>query len=89
MKKKYYAQGKIYTFDIDLSIETYCDAVMEGICRENGKTAWLDANGIQFIGEHRFEAKELAETTMPFGCKMWGGQIRDALPHGTRYYLRR
>lgn len=24
---------------------------------------------------------------LPYGCGMWGGQIRDMLPHGERYYM--
>lgn len=86
---QYYARGKTYTFNVINAENTRCGIVCYGKCRENGKMAWLDANGIQFDGEKRFEARKLAETRIPVGCQMWGGEIRDALPHGARYYMNR
>lgn len=31
--------------------------------------------------------KQPKEDKLPFGTRIWGGEIRDILPHGTRYYL--
>lgn len=88
MMKKYYANGKTYTFDVMEANETRLGTVWYGKCRENGRYAWLDGKGIQFVGENRFEATKLEETQLPVGCKIWGGEIRDALPHGARYYMK-
>ena len=88
MKKHYFANGKTYTFDIIYTEETKCGTVQLGVCRENGKTAWLDSRGIQFEGGRRFEATEMcAEPRVPYGYQMWGGELRDVLPHGARYYI--
>ena len=88
MMKKYYASGKTYTFDVMEAHETRIGTVCYGKCRENGRMAWFDGKGIQFVGEERFEAHKLEETHFPVGCQMWGGEIRDALPHGARYYMK-
>ena len=85
---QYYANGKTYTFDIISAENTRYGTILWSKCRENGKMAWLDANGIRFEGEGRFEARKLAESCLPAGYRIWGGQIRDALPHGARYYMR-
>lgn len=86
---KYYANGKTYTFDVSEAYETRCGIVCYGKCRENGKFAWIDGKGIQFVGEERFEAHKLEESHMSIGCQMWGGQIRNALPHGARHYMQK
>lgn len=85
---QYYANGKTYTFDVINAENTRCGTMWWSKCRENGKMAWLDANGIQFEGEKRFEARKLAETRISPGCQIWGGEIRDALPHGARHYMK-
>ena len=85
---QYYAKGKTYTFDVINAEETRCGTMWWSKCRENGKMAWLDANGIQFDGEKRFEAQKLTETRIPVGCQIWGKETRDALPHGARYYMK-
>lgn len=91
MTKKYYTNTseKIYTFDVLETHETRIGTVWWGKCQENNRYAWLDENGIQFVGEDRFEAIKLEEAHIPVGCQVWGGEIRDALPHGARYYMRK
>lgn len=88
MMKKYYANGTTYTFDVAEAYETRLGIVCYGKCRENGRMAWLDGKGIQFVGESRCEAIKLEETRPSVGCQVWGGEIRDALPHGARYYIK-
>ena len=87
MITKYYANGTTYTFEITETYDTRCGVIAYGKCRENGKSAWIDNKGIQFVGEERFEAHKLEETHFPAGCQMWGGEIRDALPNGSRFYF--
>ena len=53
--KQYYANGKTYTFDITEETEVKVP-MWYAKCRENGKMAWLDREGIQFEGEKRFQA---------------------------------
>lgn len=80
-----------YTFDITYEELTRCGRMWFGVCRANNKEAWLDEHGVQFIGEHRQEATkvEVTANTLPNGYALWGGQPRDALPHGARYYTNR
>ena len=33
--------------------------------------------------------REEKKQEYPYGYTMWGGQLRDTLPHGARYYLGR
>ena len=89
MVKRYYANGKDYTFDTTYEKNTMNGIIWLAVCRENGKEAWLDSHGIQFIGERRFEAEELfLDNYVPYGYTVWGGELRDALPHGARYYMK-
>ena len=44
------------------------------------------------VEEEIVEIKEEVEEfdlapTIPYGYQMWGGQLRDALPHGRRWYM--
>lgn len=55
MKKTYYVNGRILTFDVIEEGEVKVP-VWYAKCRENGKMAWLDNHGIQFEGEQRFAA---------------------------------
>ena len=85
MTKYYNISGKVYRFD---NVEMQAGCLM-GYCKAENKYAWLDPNGVQFENERRMSAYEVSsEAQFPYGCTMWGGQIRDALPHGARYYLR-
>lgn len=87
MVKRYKIDGKIYTFDVVESCDTLKGVMLIATCRENGKGAWLDPHGVQFMGERRIEADEVLNHVLPYGYSIWGGQIRDSLPHGRRYYM--
>ena len=55
--KMYHAvsEGKRYIFDTFYE-EFNHSRIWCGVCRENGKYAWLDEHGIQFEGEQRMPA---------------------------------
>lgn len=53
--KVYYTEDNIYTFDVTEETEVKVP-MWYAKCRENGKMAWLDREGIQFEGEQRFKA---------------------------------
>jgi hypothetical protein len=53
--KIYYVDGKKYTFDVVEVMEVKVP-MWYAKCRENGKKAWLDREGIQFEGGERFKA---------------------------------
>ncbi len=53
--KTYYTNDSTYTFDV-IEKDIAKVPVWYARCRENGKFAWLDREGIQFDGEHRFSA---------------------------------
>ena len=57
-------------------IRKECVRISEGICK---KCSACD------VCELYKQPKE--ESKLPFGFGIWGGQIRDLLPHSTRYYL--
>ena len=81
-EQKYYTEDKTYTFDIIGEMEKVTIPMWFGRCRENGKEAWLDLNGIQFADEnHRFEAstKPLAPTPKTFIFYAWDND-EDTLP---------
>ena len=89
---KYYKVGyTTFTFDIIDTVNTKRGVMWLGKCRENGRGAWLDANGIQFCGDKRVDAIPITNPSnsngIGYGYTMWGGQIRDALPHGRRWYM--
>ena len=79
--KRYTVNGKTYTFDVSYEEMTRCGMMWLGVCRENGKEAWLDADGVQFIGERRQSAFEVVynnfSSVVPYGCHYWGGEIRN------------
>lgn len=91
--KRYRSNGSVYTFETkgeDYEIETKYGHMWLATCLENGREAWLDSHGIQFIGESRFEAEEFfLDNCVPYGFTVWGGELRDSLPHGARYYMKR
>jgi hypothetical protein len=91
MVKKYVANDKTYTFDVEYTEVTWRGTVWLGKCRENGKDAWIDSHGIQFVGECRFAAKQvdMPDSNFPYGRIMWGGELRNARPRGARYYTNR
>ena len=51
--------------------------------------AW--AYGLRLAKVELIEARPTAHSsetpTIPYGYQMWGGQLRDALPHGRRWYM--
>lgn len=51
----YFIGSKSYTFDVIEETEVKVP-MWYAKCRENGKMAWLDKEGIQFEGEQRFQA---------------------------------
>ena len=79
--KQYIVNCNTYTFDVSYEEMTRCGMMWLGVCRENGKEAWLDTHGIQFVGERRQEAHAVAyhdcSFVVPHGCHYWGGEIRN------------
>ena len=76
--KRYAVNGATYTFDVIYEEMTRCGMVWLGVCRENGKDAWLDACGVQFDGERRQLASEVdCSFVMPHDCHYWGGEVRN------------
>lgn len=72
MIKRYRIGNTIYTFDVTYTEETRCGTMWLGKCRENGKEAWLDSRGVQFIGERRVDATEIAQNfAVPHYRYMW------------------
>ena len=53
--KTYYTNDGTYTFDVIEEDEVKVP-MWYAKCRENGKYAWIDREGIQFEGENRFKA---------------------------------
>ena len=94
MNVKYYQteNGDCFSFEIIDSYQTVNGIMYYSKCRENGRFAWLDNNsGIQFEGNKRFEAVEIVNhdsIRLPYGYTIWGGEVRDRLPNGARFYLR-
>ena len=88
MKKQYLLNGTIYNF---VNVYKEC-GMLYGMCitfPHCGKWAWLDSNGFQFEGRRRVAAEELADSPrIDNSYTMWGGELRDKLPHGARYYQR-
>jgi hypothetical protein len=78
--------GAVYNFT-----DVHCERGMfVGECTTQphyGKLAWLDDNGFQFFWEHRIEATEVNKQLTDGTYHMWGGELRDKLPHGARYYM--
>lgn len=92
MNVKYYqtADGNCFSFDILGEYQTVNGIMYYSKCRENGRFTWLDNGGIQFEGGRRFEAVEIANhdsIRLPYGYMLWGGEMRDSLPNGARFYL--
>lgn len=74
---------KFHFFD-GTSITMYTNAAS----REEA-IAW--AHKLNLMEVELIEAKPTARssesTTIPYGYQMWGGQLRDVLPHGRRWYM--
>lgn len=92
MDVKYYqmANGDCFSFEILSEHQTVKGIMYYAKCRENGHFTWLDNSGIQFEGSRRFEAAEVVNhdsVRLPYGYMIWGGEMRDKLPHGARFYL--
>lgn len=92
--------GQRFRFEIIETVPGYSDFFL-GKCIDGknsciGEEAWLDPNGFQFDGKRRVSAKKIVQGAtcsacsdhVPYGYAVWGGQLRDKLPHGARYYMR-
>lgn len=86
MDKRYSVNGKIYIFtDVHAECGELCGECITA--PYFGKVAWLYSDGFQFSGRRRVDAREITERTVTDNSyTMWGGQLRDKLPHGARYY---
>ena len=88
MRKSYCYNGKVYDFT-DVRMEC---GMLYGMCVTMpyyGEMAWLDPNGFQICGKRRVEASEVKpHVHTDNSYTMWGGELRDTLPHGARYYQR-
>lgn len=87
MKISYEYNGFIYRFS---EIE-HLNGRDYGICITYpyvGIGAWLNDEGFQFEGRSAVTAKKITEEpVIPYGYTLWGGQLRDSLPHGRRWYM--
>jgi hypothetical protein len=86
MIKKYRTKrGNIFTFNVNPD--------GTGMCKENKlRVSRFYDHGFQFCNGSFIEAEELPITEqkadpMLYGYTMWGGELRDALPNGRRYYM--
>ena len=83
----YEYNGTIYEFS---NIE-HLNGYDYGVCITPpyyGRGAWLDDKGFQLEGSSAVIAKKMPEEpVIPYGYTLWGGQLRDALPHGRRWYM--
>lgn len=88
MQKSYSVNGVRFDFT---NVHEEC-GMLVGECTTKphwGQLAWLDPHGVQFFGEHRVVAVEIVtKTPADNSYMMWGGELRDKLPHGARYYMR-
>lgn len=88
---KFKVNGKILHFEY---VSEGFDNTIYVKCKENGKYAFLyREEGILLwdgeLGTEAVEIKEVESARLPYGYRMWGGELRDDLPHGARYYLGR
>ena len=89
MNKSYSVNGVVYDFT---NVHMECGMLVgECITKPHwGKLAWLDPSGIQFfgVGNRRVQAVEVVHrpTICDNSYTVWGGELRDKLPHGARYY---
>lgn len=87
MRKSYSVDGKVYDFtDVRMECGSLCGICTTGPYR--GKWAWLDSHGFQIERQRRIQAVEVKPTVTDNSYTMWGGQLRDKLPNGARYYQR-
>jgi hypothetical protein len=87
MRKSYSVNGVVYNFTNVRMVS----GMLYGKCITapyHNEHAWLDSTGFQICGKRRVQAVECAPVTTPCdnSYTMWGGQLRDKLPHGARYY---
>lgn len=86
MRKTYSVNGVVYDFT-DVHMEC---GMLYGMCITSpyyGQYAWLDPNGFQICGKRRIQAVEVKpQVRVDNSYTMWGGELRDKLPHGARYY---
>lgn len=86
MRKSYCYNGKVYDFT-DVHMEC---GMLYGKCVTMpyyGEMAWLDSSGFQICGKRRVMASEVRpQVHTDNSYTMWGGELRDTLPHGSRYY---
>ena len=86
MRKSYSINGVVYNF---IDVHEECGMLI-GKCITKphyGQFAWLDSDGVQFFCENRVYAVEVAPSNTDCTYMLWGGQLRDRLPHGMRYYM--
>ena len=87
MRKSYSVDGRVYDFT-DVHMEC---GMLYGCCTTSpyrDKWAWLDPYGFQIERQRRIQATEVTPTVVDNSYAMWGGELRDKLPHGARYYQR-
>ena len=53
-----------------------CARIQEGTCKK-----------CSACEKCKFYKEPQDQYLLPYGYGMWGGQIRDMLPHGKRYYM--
>lgn len=86
MKKSYSVNGVVYDFT---DVHEEC-GMLNGMCLTPpyyGNRAWLDSHSFQLEGYRRVEAREVVEPSrVDNSYTVWGGELRDRLPRGARYY---
>lgn len=60
-------------------MEKECLRISEGTCKK------CSACGKDC--EYYKPSVSAKENHLPYGYIMWGGKVRDSLPHGSRYYM--
>ena len=87
--KKYRVNGQVLTFEV----EDFDHIILFAGCKENKRDAfiypernlmeWIDDNSQQLI-----PIEEIKDNNLPYGYNIWGGEVRDLLPHGARHYVK-
>ena len=87
--KIYSVNGTEYEFtDVHIECGILCGRCITGY--HFGEYAWLDNDSFQIWGTKQWvQAVEIIpKTNVDNTYIMWGGELRDRLPHGARYYQR-
>lgn len=85
--KTYRVDNTLYTFEVLNTLTTRRGTMWLGKCTRTGKEAWLDECGFQFDGAKRIPAQLVNNYQTDSSLRLWGGELRDKLPHGARYYM--